>query len=243
MARGLFAVVAAFAVAVVAALPQGGASASIGLRVAIIGPHAAEAGAWTSLRVDVANLGHEELRAHATLLVSHATARPDEATGGRCFGAETVTCDVTLPEAASRWLTLPVRWQAHGNWQIAARVRSDATQMSSSLQAASSSTVAVYALKLRGLHTTPTPAGGRLVATATLVRSDTGMALHAQLLRCAASVGGTALRGAGHIVGTSVSCAWRVPPGTSGQSFQGTIAASTQGNGTPTRFPFVRRIG
>ena len=243
MARGLFAVVAALAVAVVAALPQGGVSASIGLRVAIIGPHAAEAGAWTPLRVDVANLGNEELKAHATLLLPYASARPGEATGGRCFGTRPVMCDLTLPEAASRWLTVPVRWQGHGMWSIEARVRSDATQSSTSLSAASSTTVAVYNLKLRGLQTTPAQAGGKLVAAGTLVRSDTGTALHAQLLRCTATVGGRAVRGAGHIVGTRVSCAWRVPPRTSGQSFRGTIAASTQSDGTPTRFSFARRVG
>jgi hypothetical protein len=243
MSRGLLASAAALAVAAVAALPAGGAPSATGLRVAIIGPQAAEAGSWTALRVDVANLGNEELDAHATLLLPYATTKPGEATGGRCSGARPVMCDLTLPEAASRWLTVPVRWQSRGMWSVEARVRSDATQTSTSLSAASGTTVAVYGLKLRGLQTAGAQAGARLVASGTLVRSDTGTPLRARLLRCAATVGGRPLRGAGRVAGTRVTCAWAVPAGTSGQSFRGTIAASAHPNGTPTRFPFVRRIG
>jgi hypothetical protein len=243
MSRGLFASVAALAVAAVAALPAGGTTSSVGLRVAIIGPHAAEARTWTELRVDVANLGNEELKAHATLILPYATTQPGEATGGRCSGTHPVTCDLTLPEAASRWLTLPVRWLGHGMWSVEARVRSDATQTSTSLSAASSTTVAVYGLKLIGLRTTPAQAGERLVASGMLTRSDTGTALRAQLLRCPATVGGRTVRAAGRIAGTRVTCTWAVPAGTSGQSFRGAIAASTHPAGTPTLFPLVRRIG
>jgi len=243
MSRGLFASVAALAAAAVAALPAGGTTSSVGLRVAIIGPRAAEAGTWTELRVDVANLGNEELKAHATLILPYATTQPGGATGGICSGTRPVTCDLALPEAASRWLTLPVRWLGHGMWSVEARVRSDATQTSTSLSAASSTTVAVYDLRLSGLRTTPAQAGGKLVASGTLTRSDTGTALRAQLLRCPATVGGRAVRAAGRIAGTRVTCTWAVPAGTSGLSFRGAIAASTHPGGTPTRFPFVRRIG
>jgi hypothetical protein len=246
MRTGRLAVASALAVAGAAGLARAGPPPTEELALSIAGPRVAEISTWTDLRLDVANLGADPAHVHATVTPAFAAARPAAATGARCSGAGAIDCELSLGGGASATLTFPVRWDGFGSRTIEARARTE-----SSPEAAASSTVSVYVLRLRGLRTTPTPvrAGQRLVAAATLARSDNGLPLSAHSLRCSAAVVAvprgrplTALRGRSTIRGAHLTCSWLVPASARGRYITVWMLADTHRGGMLTKYPFVRRV-
>jgi hypothetical protein len=186
MRTGRIAVASALAVAGAAGLARAGPPPTEELSLSIAGPRAAEISTWTDLRLDVANLGTDAAQVHVTVTPGLAAARPAAATGARCSGSGTIDCELSLAGGASASLAFRVRWDGFGRRTVEARARTE----SGSPDAAATSTVSVYVLRLRGLHTTPAPAraGQRFVATAMLARSDNDAPLRARSLRCLAAV-------------------------------------------------------
>jgi hypothetical protein len=112
------------------------------------------------------------------------------ATGSRCTGSLLIVeCDVSLPGSSSEPLVIPVRWDGPGQRPVSVRVRLASSQPDDA-GFSTSATVSVYLLALNGLRTSPpiACAGRRLVATATLVRSDTRSPLTSHSLSCPAVI-------------------------------------------------------
>jgi len=243
-------------IAVAAALALVGASgpaqakpgASIGVTVSIAGPRAAEMSSWTDLRIELKNTGQDPAQARVTLSVPHGSAQPSGAEGAQCSGTTSVECVQTLAGGSSVTLTLPVRWDGTGSETVQATARMEAG--GSSAEASASSSVQVYELVLSDVHTSAARAGKTFVASATLARSDTGSAVEAHALRCAAAIA-TAAKGGKTIAtligkptvdGADVECAWALPAKAHGRFVRALVLAGTHKGGMQTNYPFVRRV-
>jgi len=221
---------------------------SIGVTVSIAGPQAAEMGSWADLRIELKNTGQDSAQAHVTLSVPDGSAQPAGAEGAQCSGTATVECVQTLPGGSSVTLTLPVRWDGTGSRSVQAKARMEAG--GSSAEASASSSVDVYRLVLSDLHTSAARASKTFVASATLARSDTGEALDARALRCAAAIATAAkggktiatLLGKPTVDGAHVECAWALPAKAHGRFVRALVLAGTHKDGMRTNYPFVRRV-
>lgn len=111
--------------------------------------------------------------------------------------------------------------------------------------------VSVYMLALRAIRTAPAiaRAGRPLVATATLVRSDTGSPIVAYSLRCPAAITLVRrsrplsfLRGSPTVRGAHLTCSWRLPSDARGRfALLGVFADSYRG-GMITKYPFWKHV-
>jgi hypothetical protein len=234
-----------------------GASASeaiaedVPLSVSIITPSAVEMSAWTELRLKIDNLGEAAVEADVALTLPVARARTAESSGGTCVGSlGTVDCRVSLPEGATSSLAFPVQWNGPGRRTVDAHARLvSSPPTAGDVQA--TSIVSVYLLALQGLRTSPSPAraGRNLVATATLVRSDTISSLRARSLRCLAAIAAVPrgqalafLRGEPLRRGAHLRCSWLLPSDARGQIVRMLVLADTHRGGMTTKYPFWRAV-
>jgi hypothetical protein len=208
-------------------------------------------GAWTELRLNVQNLGDAAVEADVVLRMPAARARAGESSGGTCVGSlGTVDCHISLTGGATGSLAVPVQWNGPGRRTIDALARLVSSPPTAS-DAQTSSTVSVYLLALRGLRTSPSPAraGRRLVAIATLVRSDTSSPLRARSLRCLAAIAVVPrgpqlsfLRGKPNRRGAHLTCSWLLPSDARGRIARMLVLADTHAGGMVTKYPFWKPV-
>jgi hypothetical protein len=238
------------AVAGATATPRADAEGT-SLTVSIVGPAASEMSAWTDLRLAVGNAAADPVQARVTVRLSAGHTRPAVATGGRCAGSgPVVECEISLPAYGTGSLAIPVRWDGYGRRAIDAGVQV-ASSPAGEPGVSTTAIVLVYTLALRDLRTSPSPAraGRPLVATATLVRSDTHAPLAAHSLRCPAVIAAVpngqplaVLRGRPTHHGSRLACLWNIPAEARSRFVRALVLSDTHPGGMTTKYPFWRAV-